>query len=58
MVDGIRQRQLCERLGLDYKAVAAIAKTEGLSTHAYLQHITGWILKEELYFPPGTVFKD
>lgn len=52
----IRQRQLCEQLGLDYKTVAATAKSMGLSTHEYLQQQTGWILKDELYYPPGTNF--
>ena len=51
---GIRQRELCELLGLDYKAVALSAKKLGLSTHAYLQQKTGWILKNELYYPPDT----
>ena len=51
---GIRQRQLCEQLGLDYKTVALSAKQLGLSTHAYLQQETGWILKDELYYPPDT----
>ncbi|MEM6402793.1 MAG: hypothetical protein AAF757_21620 [Cyanobacteria bacterium P01_D01_bin.116] len=49
---GIRQRELCELLGLDYKTVATLAKQLGLSTHAYLQQETGWILKNELYYPP------
>lgn len=53
---GIRQRQLCQRLGLDYKTVAATAKRMGLSTHEYLQQQTGWILRNELYYPPGTTF--
>ena len=51
---GIRQRELCDLLGLDYKAVAVSAKQLGLSTHAYLQQKTGWILKDELYYPPHT----
>ncbi|MDY6938540.1 MAG: VTT domain-containing protein [Cyanobacteriota bacterium] len=51
---GIRQRELCDLLGLDYRAVAASAKQQGLSTHAYLQQETGWILKNELYYPPET----
>ena len=51
---GIRQRELCDFLGLDYKAVAVSAKQLGLSTHAYLQQKTGWILKDELYYPPDT----
>ena len=51
---GIRQRELCDLLGLDYKAVALAAKQLGLSTHAYIQQETGWILKDELYYPPDT----
>ncbi len=51
---GIRQGELCDFLGLDYKAVAVSAKQLGLSTHAYLQQKTGWILKDELYYPPHT----
>ncbi len=51
---GISQCQLCDFLGLDYKAVAASAKQLGLSTHAYIQQETGWIFKDELYYPPGT----
>ena len=49
---GITQRQLCELLELDHKIVAASAKQLGLSTHAYLQQQTGWILRNELYYPP------
>ena len=51
---GLRQRQLCDYLGLDYRAVAASAKRSGLSTHAYLQQETGWVLIKELYYPPFT----
>jgi uncharacterized membrane protein YdjX (TVP38/TMEM64 family) len=51
---GLRQRQLCERLGLNYKAVALSAKQLGLSTHEYIQQETGWILKDELYYPSNT----
>ena len=46
------QRELCDLLGLDYKTVARTAKQLGLSTHAYLQQETGWILKDELYYAP------
>ncbi|MEA5516616.1 hypothetical protein [Nodularia sp. UHCC 0506] len=53
---GLRQKQLCDRLGLNYKLVAFTAKQMGLSTHAYLQQETGWILKNELYYPPDTQF--
>ena len=49
---GICQRELCDLLGLDYKTVARTAKQLGLSTHAYLQQETGWILKDELYYAP------
>ncbi len=52
---GVSQRELCDLLGLDYKAVAASAKEQGISTHAYLQQETGWILKDELYYPSETV---
>lgn len=52
--NGISQRELCDLLGLDYKAVAVSAKEKGISTHAYLQQETGWILKDELYYPPET----
>ena len=52
--NGISQRELCDLLGLDYKAVAASAKEQGISQNAYLQQETGWILKDELYYPPDT----
>lgn len=55
---GIRQRKLCELLGLDYKTVAIQAKQMDLSTHAYLQQETGWILKDELYYPPYRANQD
>jgi hypothetical protein len=51
LLPGLRQRELCEQLGLDYKTVAAKAKALGLSTHAYVQQETGWILRDELYYP-------
>lgn len=50
--NGISQRELCDLLGLDYKTVADSAKEQGMSTHAYLQQETGWILKDELYYRP------
>jgi hypothetical protein len=28
------------------------AKQQGISTHAYVQPQTGWILRAELYYPP------
>jgi hypothetical protein len=51
---GLRQRELCEMLGLDYKTVAANAKRAGISTHEYVHKETGWILINELYYPPNT----
>lgn len=51
---GLRQRELCEKLGLDYKQVAQTAIKQGVSTHEYVQKITGWILRNELYYPPNT----
>ncbi|MFS8859072.1 TVP38/TMEM64 family protein [Synechococcus sp. B60.2] len=36
--------------------MAEEARHLGLSTHAYLQQKTGWILRNELYYPPGTAF--
>jgi hypothetical protein len=52
MKKGLRQRQLCENLGWNYKEVALKAKQQGISTHDYIQQETGWILREELYYPP------
>jgi hypothetical protein len=52
---GLRSRQLCDRLMLDYRVVALSAKQLGLSTHDYLQQETGWILYDELYYPPDTL---
>ena len=49
---GLRQRELCEQLGLSYREVAQTARKLGLSTHAYVQQITGWQLRNELYYPP------
>ncbi|MDW8203170.1 MAG: hypothetical protein RML75_18400 [Cyanobacteriota bacterium SKYGB_h_bin112] len=57
-IEGLRQRELCDRLGLSYKVVAQAARQLGLSTHAYLQQQTGWILRDERYYPPGTQFQD
>ncbi|MEM6256073.1 MAG: hypothetical protein AAF821_24435 [Cyanobacteria bacterium P01_D01_bin.156] len=48
---GLRQRELCDFLGLNYKAEALNAKLMGLSTHDYLQCITGWQLRRERYYP-------
>ncbi|WP_310483373.1 hypothetical protein [Chamaesiphon sp. VAR_48_metabat_403] len=50
---GLRQRQLCELMGWDYRQVAQTAKQQGMSTHAYVQQQTGWILRSELYYPPA-----
>ena len=52
LANGLRQRELCEQLGLNYREVAKTAKQRGLSTHAYVQQITGWRLQDELYYPP------
>ena len=52
MKNGLSQRQLCEHFGWDYKIIASEAKAKGLSTHAYVQQQTGWILEQELYYPP------
>jgi hypothetical protein len=49
---GLRQRQLCELMGWEYREVAKAAKQQGMSTHAYIQQQTGWILRLELYYPP------
>ena len=49
---GLRQRELCDRFGWDYKTIAQTAKHKALSTHVYLQQQTGWILRDELYYPP------
>ena len=52
MTMGLSQRQLCEYFGWDYKTIAQEAKAQGLSTHAYVQQKTGWILRQEVYYPP------
>jgi hypothetical protein len=49
---GLRQRQLCELMGWDYRSVAQAAKQQAMSTHAYIQQQTGWTLRSELYYPP------
>lgn len=49
---GLRQKQLCEKFGWQYRDIAQQAKASGLSTHAYVQQQTGWRLIEELYYPP------
>ena len=45
MPGGLRQRELCELMGWDYRTVAQTAKQQGLSTHAYVQQQTGWTLR-------------
>ncbi|MGD1904944.1 MAG: hypothetical protein ACFB0C_03015 [Leptolyngbyaceae cyanobacterium] len=50
---GLRQRELCDRLGLNYREVAQTAKRLGFSTHTYLQLYTSWRLHNELYYPPN-----
>jgi len=54
-MEGLRQRQLGDRLKLNYREMAMTAKQLKLSTHAYIQQRTGWILFQELYYPPGTI---
>ena len=49
---GLRQRELCEHLGMNYREVAQAARKLGLSTHAYIQQQTQWQLRDELYYPP------
>jgi len=49
---GLRQRELCDRFGWDYREVARTARQLGLSTHTYLQQKTGWLLRAERYYPP------
>ena len=44
---GLRQQQLCELMGWDYRQVAQAAKQQGISTHAYIQQQTGWVLRLE-----------
>ena len=53
MTRGLRQRELCELMGWNYREVAQIAKQQGMSTHAYVQQQTGWTLRLELYYPPS-----
>jgi hypothetical protein len=48
----LRQRQLCELMGWDYRTVAQTAKQQKMSTHAYIQQQTGWTLRSEFYYPP------
>ncbi|MEO0869661.1 MAG: hypothetical protein AAFY17_14730 [Cyanobacteria bacterium J06642_11] len=49
---GLRPKELCDLFGLNYKAEALNAKLLGLSTHDYLQQLTGWQLRYERYYPP------
>ena len=49
---GLRQRELCEYLGMNYREVAQAARQVGISTHAYVQQQTRWQLRDELYYPP------
>jgi hypothetical protein len=58
MTTSLSQRELCEYFGWDYRAIATEAKAKGLSTHAYVQQKTGWILKRERYYPPNEGFSD
>ena len=52
---GLRQRELCEYLGMNYREVAQTARKLGISTHAYVQQQTGWLLRNELYYHPEKV---
>ncbi|MEM9135831.1 MAG: ABC transporter substrate-binding protein [Cyanobacteria bacterium P01_F01_bin.42] len=49
---GLRQRQLCERMGRQYRAVAQTAKRKGITIHGLVQQETRWRLIKELYYPP------
>ncbi|MEM9804865.1 MAG: hypothetical protein AAF959_06260 [Cyanobacteria bacterium P01_D01_bin.56] len=48
---GLHQKELCDFLGLNYRAEALNAKLLDLSIHEYLQRITGWQLHRERYYP-------
>ncbi|MEM7554244.1 MAG: hypothetical protein AAF378_09090 [Cyanobacteria bacterium P01_A01_bin.84] len=48
---GLKLQELCEKLGLNYKQVALSANQQGIGTHEYIQKITGWVLRQELYYP-------
>jgi hypothetical protein len=54
---GLTQRELCELMGWDYRAVAQAAKRENLSTHAFVIQKTGWRLCLERYYPPTATLK-
>lgn len=56
--EGLRQVELCDFLGLNYKVVVLNAKLSGLSTHAYLQQITGWQFRDERYYPVKKLHDD
>ncbi|MEM1281498.1 MAG: hypothetical protein AAGG53_16090 [Cyanobacteria bacterium P01_H01_bin.152] len=51
-VSGLRQRELCDRFGWNYREVAQAARQLGLTTHDYLPQKTGWRRQDELYYPP------
>ena len=53
MTKSFSQRELCEYFGWNYQEVARQAKLQGLSTRAYVQQKTGWILDREKYYPPS-----
>jgi hypothetical protein len=48
---GLSQKQLCDRLYLNYAVVSLSAKQMKLSTHEYLQQETGWIFLGNWYYP-------
>ena len=52
---GLRQRELCEHFNWEYRDIARAAKQAGVTTHAYLMQKTGWILRDELWYPPSPV---
>lgn len=54
-MEGLSQKQLCERFGWDYKSIAKEAKKQNLATHHYIIQKTGWILRKERYYPPDSL---
>lgn len=52
MIMGLSQKQLCEYFGWDYQSISQQAQAKGLSTQVYVQQKTGWILRQEVFYPP------
>lgn len=50
---GLKQHELCDRMGFKYEDVSRAADMLGLSTHLYIQQQTAWQLYQERYYPPG-----